>query len=170
MKKNCSQKWTFWRAWIIQTSWNYMSYFKMMIIISWLPSMFFFFAKRNCCFFIRYCTGGELFDKIKSMNFFSEKLAADYMKQILSAIVYCHSKSIVHRFFFFCLFFDSLFVRDLKPENLLLESKKSNSPVKVIDFGTSRKFSSNIKMSKRLGTVLIYFYGFYLLLFLTLFF
>jgi calcium-dependent protein kinase len=132
--------------------------------------MFFFFAKRNCCFFIRYCTGGELFDKIKSMNFFSEKLAADYMKQILSAIVYCHSKSIVHRFFFFCLFFDSLFVRDLKPENLLLESKKSNSPVKVIDFGTSRKFSSNIKMSKRLGTVLIYFYGFYLLLFLTLFF
>lgn len=45
----------------------------------------------------RYCSGGELFDKIKSMNFFTEKMAADYMKQILSAIIYCHSRSIVHR-------------------------------------------------------------------------
>jgi len=38
-----------------------------------------------------------LFDKIKSMSNFSEKIAAEYMKQILSAVVYCHSLNIVHR-------------------------------------------------------------------------
>lgn len=86
-----------------------------------------------------YCSGGELFNKIKSLNSLTEKLAADYMKQILSAIVYCHEKKIVHR--------------DLKPENLLLDSKKSNAQIKVIDFGTSRKFDVDKKMTKRLGTV-----------------
>lgn len=43
---------------------------------------------------------------------------------MLSAVVYCHSKSIVHR--------------DLKPENLLFDSNKPNATLKVIDFGTSR--------------------------------
>jgi serine/threonine protein kinase len=28
--------------------------------------------------------------------------------------------------------------RDLKPENILYESSKKNSPLKVVDFGTSR--------------------------------
>ena len=42
--------------------------------------------------------------------------------------------------------------RDLKPENLLLDSKEKNASLKVIDFGTSRKFVRNIKMTKLLGT------------------
>lgn len=42
--------------------------------------------------------------------------------------------------------------RDLKPENLLLESEKKNAIIKVIDFGTSRKFDKSKKMTKRLGT------------------
>jgi len=29
---------------------------------------------------IRFCSGGQLFDKIKSMSSFSERMAADYMK------------------------------------------------------------------------------------------
>lgn len=58
------------------------------------------------------------------MNTFSEKIAAEYIKQVLSAVVYCHSKNIVHR--------------DLKPENLLFDSNKPNATLKVIDFGTSR--------------------------------
>lgn len=62
------------------------------------------------------------------------------MKQILAAVYYCHSKQICHR--------------DLKPENLLFENEKKNSQLKVIDFGTSRKFDGKKKMSKRLGTVL----------------
>ena len=46
-----------------------------------------------------YCTGGELFDKIISMQSFNEKLAAQYMKQIISAVSYLHTKNIVHRYF-----------------------------------------------------------------------
>lgn len=60
------------------------------------------------------------------------------MKQLLSAIVYCHNKKIVHR--------------DLKPENLLLENKDSDI-IKVIDFGTSRVFDPNVKMNHKFGTV-----------------
>jgi len=67
-------------------------------------------------------------------------MAADYIKQILQAVVYCHSNNIVHR--------------DLKPENLLFDSNKKATPtLKVIDFGTSRKLKSGGKiLTKRLGT------------------
>ncbi|CAD8109050.1 unnamed protein product [Paramecium sonneborni] len=84
------------------------------------------------------CTGGELFDKIRQEGSFSEKKAADIMKQILSAINYCHDEKIVHR--------------DLKPENLLYESEKENSMLKIIDFGTSKEFVPNQKLNQKLGT------------------
>jgi calcium-dependent protein kinase len=45
------------------------------------------------------------------------------MKQVLSAINYCHTRKIVHR--------------DLKPENLLLDKDEENPKIKIIDFGTS---------------------------------
>jgi calcium-dependent protein kinase len=85
-----------------------------------------------------FCTGGEFFDRIQAMHSFTEKIAADYMKQILSAVVYCHDKNIVHR--------------DLKPENLLLDSKSLDARLKVIDFGTSKKFVSGAKMNQKFGT------------------
>ncbi len=56
---------------------------------------------------IRLCNGGELFEKIAQEQYFSEQDAANIIKQVLSAINYCHSRNIVHR--------------DLKPENLLLD-------------------------------------------------
>jgi len=36
------------------------------------------------------CNGGELFDKIAEEQHFSERDAAKILKQILSAINYCH--------------------------------------------------------------------------------
>ena len=65
------------------------------------------------------CTGGELFDRIIQKGNFNEYMAANTMKALISAIVYCHKYNIVHR--------------DLKPENLLYESTKANSNLKVID-------------------------------------
>lgn len=38
-------------------------------------------------------------------------------------------------------------IRDLKPENLLYESEKDNSLLKIIDFGTSREFDVNQKLN-----------------------
>lgn len=62
------------------------------------------------------------------------------MREVLSAICYCHEHNIVHK--------------DLKPENLLLESKQSNSCIKVIDFGTSSLFEkkNENKMKSKEGT------------------
>lgn len=62
------------------------------------------------------------------------------MKQILSAVSYCHEKGIVHR--------------DLKPENILFNQKGPNSTIKIIDFGASAKLNSTEKLNKRIGTVL----------------
>lgn len=90
-----------------------------------------------------YCEGGELFDQIINCGVFTEKMAAEIIRQILSAVVYCHTNKIVHR--------------DLKPENLLLEySNKTfeeGNIVKVIDFGTSvEHLNPSEKLKARLGT------------------
>lgn len=68
------------------------------------------------------CDGGELFDEIINRGKFEEKDAAPIMKQLLSAISYCHKKNVCHR--------------DLKPENILLDAKDKGT-IKLIDFGTS---------------------------------
>ena len=81
---------------------------------------------KNIYMITEYLEGGELFDMILKSRNFNENIAAKIMKQVLSAVAYCHSKKIVHR--------------DLKPENLLLASNDSFE-IKVIDFGLSRTFS-----------------------------
>lgn len=85
-----------------------------------------------------YCQGGELFEKIQEENSFSEQQAAMYLEQILSALVYLHSKDIVHR--------------DIKAENLLFENREPDSPLKLIDFGVSTKYVDSKKMKETLGT------------------
>ncbi|CAD8179385.1 unnamed protein product [Paramecium pentaurelia] len=85
-----------------------------------------------------YLSGGELLERIKIMTCFTENVAANYIRQILLATLYCHEKNIVHR--------------DLKPENVIFVNQDPNSQLKVIDFGTSRKFDKNKSMSKDIGT------------------
>ena len=84
------------------------------------------------------CTGGQLFDYIIKNHHFSEKTAAEMIRQVLKAVSYCHKQNIVHR--------------DLKPENVLLESSKPDSPLKVIDFGTSIEYGK-AKLKAWTGTV-----------------
>lgn len=86
----------------------------------------------------RLCSGGELFEKISQEQFFSERDAANIIKQVLSAINYIHSHNIVHR--------------DLKPENLLLDKQSDNPRVTIIDFGTAGVFESGKKLNQKYGT------------------
>ena len=44
-----------------------------------------------------FCEGGELLTKINKIKRFSEAVIANLMKQLLSAISYCHERNIVHR-------------------------------------------------------------------------
>ena len=67
--------------------------------------------------------GGELFDRIIENGSYSEKDAAEIVKQILSAVAYMHSKGVVHR--------------DLKVENILYHTKGSDSKIMISDFGLS---------------------------------
>jgi len=70
-------------------------------------------------------TGGELFDQIVSRGVYSERDAANVIKQILEAVSYMHQNGIAHR--------------DLKPENLLCGGS-DGSVIKVTDFGLSKDF------------------------------
>eukprot|EP01087_Luapelamoeba_hula_P006472 TRINITY_DN1654_c0_g1_i2.p1 TRINITY_DN1654_c0_g1~~TRINITY_DN1654_c0_g1_i2.p1 ORF type:complete len:237 (+),score=52.51 TRINITY_DN1654_c0_g1_i2:385-1095(+) len=70
--------------------------------------------------------GLELFDKIVDRGNYSERDAANIVKQILEAVRYLHQEGIVHR--------------DLKPENLLSAGEGENEVVKVADFGFAKNF------------------------------
>lgn len=82
--------------------------------------------------------GGELFEYIVSSEVLSESIAAHFMRQVLSAINYCHKKGIIHR--------------DLKPENLLLDKRSPTALIKIIDFGASALFNESEKLKARFGT------------------
>ena len=57
------------------------------------------------------CTGGTLMEFIKKNENLSENQISIILKQILSAVNYCHNKKIVHR--------------DLKTENIMFEAAMS---------------------------------------------
>ena len=79
--------------------------------------------------------GGELFDEIVKRSKFSENDAAEIMYQVFSSVNYLHKKGFVHR--------------DLKPENICLDNDQS---IKLIDFGTARKFTQGKKLRQVIGT------------------
>ena len=101
------------------------------------------------------CEGGELFDRILENGRLLESDAADIMRQVFSAVFYCHKNHIVHRFLNFLkipYFLYKNLKSDLKPENILYDNKKEDSPVKIIDFGVSKEFNPNATMHQRTGT------------------
>ncbi|XP_044726762.1 cAMP-dependent protein kinase catalytic subunit 3 isoform X2 [Chrysoperla carnea] len=71
-----------------------------------------------------YVSGGELFSYLRNAGRFSSSTANFYSAEIVSALEYLHSKSIVYR--------------DLKPENLLLDDE---GHLKITDFGFSKKLT-----------------------------
>ena len=76
-------------------------------------------------------SGGELFDEIVKRECYTEKDASAVMFQILDAVSYMHSKGVVHG--------------DLKPENLLLDSRHPDANVKIADF-VSRECEAIVAM------------------------
>eukprot|EP00126_Sphaerothecum_destruens_P005842 Sdes_comp19077_c0_seq1m9699 len=68
---------------------------------------------------MEYMEGGDLFSAVLPEHGIGEYLTVHYMKQIVSALEYLHSRDIVHR--------------DIKPENVALDKEKITC--KLLDFG-----------------------------------
>lgn len=86
-------------------------------------------------------SGGELFDYVVQKGTLTEEEASRIVRKVTSALVYMHSKNVIHR--------------DMKPENLLLAHKPRSShdiEVKIIDFGLSKILSDGPVTSSFLGT------------------
>ena len=99
--------------------------------------------QKNYYIIMEVITGGNLLDKIATMNRFTESQAAHVIKQILLALNFMHKKNIMHR--------------DLKPENLLCEENADDVNndeiyVKLTDFGFATKYDPNNKQTLSLGS------------------
>jgi len=89
-----------------------------------------------------YCEGDDLLSKIcNTKKKFGESEILFIMRQIFSAVYYCHNNSIVHR--------------DLKPENILFVDKDTLN-LKVIDFGRSKILKPLEKINELAGSVFLY--------------
>ena len=103
-----------------------------------------FESKRSYYLIMEECKGGEVFDRIiehiQKKDMYSEKDASIILRQMMSAVEYCHNNGIAHR--------------DLKPENLLYlnDGPEDNNPIKVIDFGLSQVISPQRKLKTKVGT------------------
>ena len=80
--------------------------------------------ERNLYMLFPYICGGELFSYLRSAKKFSSRTALFYTAEIVSALDYLHSLSIIYR--------------DLKPENLLLDKE---GHLIITDFGFAKKIS-----------------------------
>lgn len=80
---------------------------------------------------MEYANNGTLFNLIADVKLLSEKDAQFYFRQLVSAMIFCHSRSIAHR--------------DLKLENLLLTNTHC---LKVSDFSFARYYHANELLSQ----------------------
>jgi calcium-dependent protein kinase len=93
-----------------------------------------FEEKRRLYLVMELCVGGDLYSRT-----YNEVAAKNVAKKLLSAIAYCHSRSIIHR--------------DLKFENILYVNNELDSELKIIDFGLSRVCDQSDVIKKAVGTI-----------------
>ncbi|OAQ26770.1 Pkinase-domain-containing protein [Linnemannia elongata AG-77] len=82
---------------------------------------------RNLYMVMDYVVGGELFSVLRKSQRFPEHVARFYTCEVLLALEYLHSHAVIYR--------------DLKPENLLLDSM---GHIKITDFGFAKHVPQNM--------------------------
>lgn len=95
----------------------------------------FFETQKHILFVIELCAGGDLLNYVRKRRKLKEDVAKCIFKQIIMALGYCHSKSILHR--------------DIKLDNILLDS---NGEVKICDFGVSKIVKKDEIITEQCGT------------------
>jgi hypothetical protein len=85
---------------------------------------------------IEYVSGGQMLDYIISHGRLKERVARKFLRQMVSAVDYCHRNSVVHR--------------DLKIENILISS---TGRIKLIDFGLANLYSPRSHLNTFCGSL-----------------
>lgn len=87
------------------------------------------------------CSGGSLAQMVKGISpkKLHEAQVVKYIRQILSGIAYMHHHGFCHR--------------DIKPNNYLLQTKRNDSVLKLIDMGFACPVQEGIPLTQRVGTV-----------------
>ena len=68
-------------------------------------------------------------------------LYSHYMRQVLEALRYCHSKNIVHG--------------DLRPHYLLLANRENSAPLKISGFGSAAELDDMGNVSERMWSLML---------------
>ena len=90
-------------------------------------------------FVMELCTGGHLGHALKQgKGRLDEETARQYILQIVHSIAHCHNRGICHR--------------DVKLQNILLESNGADAQLKLIDFGNACRYVGNCPLTKIVGT------------------
>ena len=89
------------------------------------------------CLIMQYAAKSHLYAQIKRLKRLDQKTAAQYMREVISAVKYLHERTppIIHR--------------DIKPENILLDSE---GRCKLADFGWSNFHEGNKQRETYCGT------------------
>ena len=88
---------------------------------------------------LEFCSGGELYNRMKRRVKFSNDEAKFYFTEIVLALKFLHSKPL------------SLVYRDLKPENCMIDSM---GHIRLVDFGFSAPIAAHENLTGGCGTAM----------------